>query len=263
MNNPLPYTTNPRFLAQMLREREISPTDYLILTWLRNTADIMGIATTSLSDIKDDLSLKVHENTINKILRSLREKNFIDFQNRQGKRGSFQIRMGYWLLPKRNYRELPTQALKNKDEYRNLEVQSSNKIIEVSPKSTTPIPNLDEMKSQLVKSFSVDKPATVFPTSYNDKDTAKEIETLTVSSNGRTLTSRFHPRSHEEEAVLRIALALGEPHINPLLTALKDYGLEAIEGAYKEVKRRKDSENPPQNPGGYLMGIIKKRASKA
>ncbi|MES2994660.1 MAG: hypothetical protein V4681_01340 [Patescibacteria group bacterium] len=222
----------------------------------------MGITTTSLGDIRDDLDLTISENTINKILRSLRDKSQIDFENRQGRRGSFPIWMGYWLLPKQNYREVPDCNPKTPALLETVEEKMLSEEEEVRPKLSAAIPNFDEMKSQIAKGYSISEPSTSFLSPYNDKDTERDTKTLSVSSNGRTFTGAFQPKSLEEAAVRRIALAVGDPHINPLLAVLNVHGLRVIEQAYEELQRRKNSGAPLDNPGGYLMGIIKKKTSK-
>lgn len=259
---PPPYVILPRFISDMLMERELSHTQYLILVWLRHTADMMGITTTSLSSIREDLDLKISDDAVRKALQHLRSKRLIHYANRQGKGGSFRIRISHCFVGKHNYREYPEPEATT-IEVSQPEMDTPTPIHTPSiPKLEQAIPNLEDERRKLAKAFSVPSSPSSIRSPYNDTDTERDIKTLASSTKGRTSTVNFHPRSEEQEAVRRIALAVGDPDINPLLWALKQYGLPVIEESWADLKRQKAAGTHIANQGAFLMAIIKSKGSK-
>src|SRR3989338_11270476 len=104
--NPKPYTTTPRYIPEDLRSGKMTRGEWRVYQWLRINADPYGKVSTSLILIRDDVFDGATENYINTILLSLKSKEYLYYQSRQGRRGSFDVHFGDWLLPDKKIKYL-------------------------------------------------------------------------------------------------------------------------------------------------------------
>lgn len=88
----------PRYLKDMVFDKEITTQEFQVLSWIRLLADPYGIATTSFDDLVNDLDLP-SKNRANAIILGLKKKGLLDYQDRAGKKGSFKIYLDFWSLP--------------------------------------------------------------------------------------------------------------------------------------------------------------------
>ena len=90
----------PRKITSDFREGKITHAEMDVYNWLRLNANPYGIATTSFSDLVQDLFRgKNSENNINKILLSLKRKRYIYYKKRTGGRGSFEVHFDDFITP--------------------------------------------------------------------------------------------------------------------------------------------------------------------
>ncbi len=140
----------PRKVAYDKRAGIISKNELFILMWLRLNGNPYGITTTSLRDINEDLfENKFTISYINKIILSLRSKRYLYYEDRTGRRGSFDVHFGDWILPDKNIRSL--------DKYFNNEVvrpvTHTTKPIkeEVGTENTPDIQSVEDIKADISK----------------------------------------------------------------------------------------------------------------
>lgn len=90
----------PRKIASNYRNGNLTLSEWMVYSWLRQNANPYGITTASLSGIAEDMfGNEKKKNNANKILLSLKNKRFIYYETRRGSRGSFDIHFGDFILP--------------------------------------------------------------------------------------------------------------------------------------------------------------------
>jgi hypothetical protein len=90
----------PRKDLADLREGKITPSEYILYTRLRHSANPYGITTVNTEGLVSDFhDQKWSVNNITKLLLALKRKRYIDYPNRAGRRGSFNIKFGEFFLP--------------------------------------------------------------------------------------------------------------------------------------------------------------------
>src|SRR3989344_4132066 len=103
-----PYNTIPHYIVSDYRNGKLNINQLRLLQWIRAIGTPYGIAITSLVDLNNDvfpdLDLKI--NTINSYLIKLRQRQYIFFEPRQGKMGTFEIHLNHWLTPNMDYKTL-------------------------------------------------------------------------------------------------------------------------------------------------------------
>lgn len=85
----------PRFWRRDYINGKISYDEYSILLWLAMSANYLnGITTTSYESIASELSGKYSKNQVNKIMRSLKRKQYIWYPEIRGSRRPFEVEIG-------------------------------------------------------------------------------------------------------------------------------------------------------------------------
>ncbi|MBI2278898.1 MAG: hypothetical protein HYU81_02450 [Candidatus Brennerbacteria bacterium] len=254
---PKPYTTTPRYIPEDVRSGKMSRPEWRVYQWLRINADPYGKVTTSYRSIRDDIYEDVSENYINTVLLSLKDKKYIYYPSRQGRRGSFDVYFGDWLLP--------DGKIKHLEGYFNQGIVKTPQEGEVETESEVPqtfgVANqrFEVAKSELIKRFSPDSAKDQPRGLYNDTNTYKDIEfTLSKKTFKRTLVADFEPQSTEESRCKEIATEVGEEYINPLLNVLRKHGIRIIDNAWGRYREDRQGGKRIDNPPAYLYGIIKK-----
>lgn len=98
--NLQPFIQFPRSLAADLRRGAITTFELWLYCWIRLNTDPYGKAVLSLPSIQADAFPRHSLNYLTKVLLSLKEKRFIYYEGRRGKRsGSFEIDVGEIRLP--------------------------------------------------------------------------------------------------------------------------------------------------------------------
>ena len=103
----------PRKIASDKRNGKITSSELFLLLWLRVNGNPYGIATISLKDIHEDIfNNKFTISYVNKLLLSLRSKRYLHYDDRTGRRGSFEVHFGDWILPNGNIRDIDSRFSK-------------------------------------------------------------------------------------------------------------------------------------------------------
>ena len=96
------YVIFPRYLINDLRSGKMNATEYIVLCYIRNQADPWASSYISLKNVNDDLfNGRNTINYCNQIVLALKKKRYIHFLDRRGKKGSFEVKLDYFLLPSR------------------------------------------------------------------------------------------------------------------------------------------------------------------
>ncbi len=253
---PKPYTTTPRSITDDVRSGKLTPSEWRVYQWLRNNADPYGKISTSLMSIKNDIFDNVNVNHINNLLLSLKKKRYLYYKERRGRRGSFNVYFGDWLLPDRKIAQIDKYFDK-------LEGSEDSVVVEAEQEHTQTITTMNqrflEQKQALIKGFSPNSPQRQNEGHYNDTYSEKENEsTLAKKDFKEILVSDFQPNNHEEEVCYRLAINVGERMMNPLLSVLRKHGLGVIERAAGIYNEDKSAGKKIEEPARYFFGIIKK-----
>ena len=266
--NKPPFNTVPHYIASDYRGGELSINQLRLLLWLRLIGTPYGIATTSLVDLKNDvfpdLDLKI--NTINSMLLKLRQKQHVFFEPRQGKAGTFDIKLNHWMKPKKKYQTLdkffpePRQWISTEGEVTVEDSYPQDNPPEASQKLEEQNQKLMEQKDQLIKKVSGDSDSRQIRSYHNEHDTENQLDThVTLEKTFKgTLTNDFEPRDGVQARCKEIAQDVRDEYINPLLSVLRKDGLRIIEKAWGILKEdRAAGKRIEKSEAAYLMAIIR------
>lgn len=263
------FVITPRRIVTDYRERKITLTEWKVYVWVRMNASIYGIATVSIPAIREDmlphLKGKSGDNFVNKVLLSLKRKKYIYFADRQGRRGSFGVHFGDWILPDKKIKTLDgffgrNEVRSESTEKAEEKAEVSNEIVDISQK-------LAEGKKQLIRQFSVNSAGQSVRSSHTDTDNQKDI--LIADSDKKTFkeiaVGNFSPTTYEEQRTLEIAQRVGEKNMTFLLSILKKHGFGVIEKAWGRYREDRDDMGRRgkriKNPPAYFNSIIQKLIS--
>ena len=212
-----------------------------MLVWLRMLASPYGIAVADLDSLANDcFSRGAGKNYANKILLSLKRKRYIYYEERSGRRGSFEVHLDWWPLPNKGKTGLPairriTDLFDGEGTVRGDGATDSLDTSGVHTEVGEQKQRSDDMKDAidaLDNVFSI-KPS--FRGSYTDKEKEKENEThrplasFNKNAKKRNLSvNTFRPQSDEEEELRAIAIELDETDMAFLLGTKLKYGLIVI-----------------------------------
>jgi hypothetical protein len=256
---PKPYNTIPRYITEDFLDKKLTRNELILYLWLRAIADIKGFTKASIGDIRDDMFPKVDVNYVQKLLLSLRRKKYLYFENHQGRRGSFRIEFGDWLLKDKVIKSIEHRFDKSK--VIGDASQEDHQEPVVDQELVVASQNLMEQKDQLIKRFSLNSDARQVRSYHNEHDNEHHIEnhdTLVKNSFKGTLVRDFNPKldSYEENECKRIALEVGEKYIEPIINVLRKDGFRRIEQAWGIFREHKAEGKRMDNPPAYFQGII-------
>jgi len=246
----------PRSLKEFYLDRYINFEQFFVLLWLWIKANpVTGKADTSYDALRKDFHEKFSKNYINKIMLALKEQKLIWYPNQRCRRSSFNVDIQNYPLSNGGYRDI--NKLFEQESGRNFGI-NQNSLLAEQPTEVSkcrqklesgvlPLnrPQIDVQKSELGRTYN------------NENEKEKEKNYRSVFNNGVDVDN-FFPKSNEEDRCWQIAKELGEQDMRFMLSALKKYGLMAIERTYIKIKER-----PPgsiQNKGAYFNELIKKIA---
>ena len=235
------FITIPKEYASDYRNRLITKPERGMLVWLRMLASPYGIALADLDSLANDcLSRGAGKNYANKVLLSLKWKRYIYYEERSGRRGSFEVHLDWWPLPNKGKTGLPaikriTGLLDGDSTVRSDDVADVLGTSEVHTEVDEQKQRSDDMKNAidaLDNVFSIKPP---FRGSYTDTEKEKENEThrplasFNKNSKKRNLSvGNFRPQSDEEDELRAIAIELDETDMAFLLGTKTKHGLVVI-----------------------------------
>lgn len=256
------YVVVPRQVAADYRNGLINRAELNAYLWMRINANPYGIAYMSLETVAEDvLGSSKKKNYANKTLLSLKSKKYIFYEQRSGRRGTFEVHFGDWILPSKN--EAGKPIIKNLEAYFNAASVRRKKLVLTNPRSEL----YAENALQFQRSAPEDMPTNTRDSSQeekskfrgadNDTDNENENETKRTFSSGKEVISlkEFVPKSYEEEMCLAFAVKLGEEDMRFMLGSLKKHGIQIVEAAFLKVQRaiKKGEAEDPRRLFNYLV----------
>ncbi len=247
MKNPEQKLNNYIVILREIRDMrlrgELSRAEFDVYVWTRLACNAYGIAQTSLEDVANDV-LSGSKNYANKILSELRRKKLICYADRQGRRGSFEIHHGDFLIL--------GGKIKTLDKYFGISIVRSKtqsdipNQSEVSAEVSTKIQKFDSSENEEKSRQSLSDISEFFRSNDNDRYKEKDKDKIEyrASSLKGIPVEEFEPKNNDESRCLEIAQALGENDMRFILSALRRCGLAKVEEAWGLVREGKNIKNP-------------------
>lgn len=222
------YVILHRKLAKEFRNKEISREEFYIYVWLKINANPYAISITSSSNLNDDLFYgKKTVNYINKLLLSLKKKQYIHYEDQSGRRGTFEVKLGDFLLP--------TKILTNlKNSEKNSEDLVSQSLILDSQKTEAVI----DIKNELVSRFSSDAQVRGSNNDTNNNKNNNKNCSKVVASKEVIRTDLFKPKDNDEFLCKKINMELGDSNMRYILSIKSRYGISTVEQSFNSYKER-------------------------
>lgn len=250
-----------RYVVEHLEQRKITYREYELYIWLRMHANMYGITSVDIPSILCNLTHFKSTDYVTKIIRSLRSKKYIYYQDRKGHRGSFQIKFDYW-IGKGGF-IYRFDSLNCGKYVRTTTVGEVVGDSEPRPEVSKEIPRSDiELQPENKADISTYRPDFLRGGNNNtnkEKDIDKDIET---SASKRVMVNNFVPSNGEERRCRDIALQLNEKYIEPILKQLRSGKMWQIEKAYDIYEENVRNGKHISNPAAYVFGVAKKIEEK-
>jgi len=243
------YVVVPRSVASDYRNGLINRAELSTYLWMRINGNPYGIAHMSLETIAEDvLGSSKKKNYVNKILLSLKSKRYIYYEHRSGRRGSFEVHFGEWILPGKS--EAGNPLIKNLDSYFANEAVRRKRFVLINQHSedyaedALQFQKSESKDSGLETNKSTEESNNTFRGSDNDTYNDTDNETKRTSAFGVRAISlkEFVPKSYDEELCLAFAKELGEEDMRFILGSLNKHGILVIEKAFKKVRKAMEND---------------------
>lgn len=167
------YTTLPRAIWSDWENGKLSTPERNLLYVLRAKGNPYGYCSADMAGLAmDAFNSPVDKSYINKLLLSLRSKKYVWYQDRQGRRGSFQVHLDLWLMKDGHLGTLDKYFIQSPN--RSLDVTVSQVQAEVSEEKddlSQKSKDLIESIRAIAKGKKMDKPVRGY-----DNDNNKEKE---------------------------------------------------------------------------------------
>lgn len=244
------YVVLPRYIKTDYFDGKISKPERNLLIWLRLSGDPYGIATVSMDNLANDsFNTSVDKSYINKLLLSLKSKRYVWYSDRTGRRGSFQVHMGDWILPTKQIKKL--DGFFDDTEIIGGRLSKGVEQAEVEPENKVESQRLSEQNNVANKSNNI-KSIKELLRGY-DNDTYKEKENDNNSLQSSSIKREdfsfngFKESTYEEMRCKEIAIAIGDKDVAFCYGIYMKNGLPVLEQAYKEFQESNGftKDNPP------------------
>lgn len=248
------------FPRQVLADRKsgkLTPNEYELYMFVRHGGNPYGVASVSLEGLFADFSHHKwkDKNYVNKLLLSLRSKRYLHYDDRTGRRGSFEVRFPEFFTPTGGTTRLPDDAKTSED--RRLVPDPITTGSEVRQSITPLSPRSDVKKDGEIRSVG-EIILAKGRGPYTDTNTDKE-NNRSLKSSFKNTPSSFKPTGHKEETCRSIALELGEASMDYLLGILHKHGFDVIEGAWGVYRQDVKDKGAIRNKPAYFNKIIAQR----
>lgn len=264
----IPFIPLPRYLIEHLEQGRISYREYEVYLWMRAHANLYGIASVNVPSIISNLTHLKSADYVTKIIRTLRNKKYIYYQDRKGHRGSFEVRFDYWLGKKGIIYTF--DSAQSGKYIRGSATGADATNSEVPPDLTSESPRLG-IDLEPGNKGDITKWRPPFVRGGNndiEKDKKKETNDLSNSINEATkqlkvTTFDFKPKTYEEQRCREIAMEIGDSYINFTLSILRDKqgGIDLLEEALSAFKEAKGAYSVKgttiKNSGALFNKIVK------
>jgi hypothetical protein len=242
------YIVCPRSIADDYRDGQLSKPERNLLSWLRLSGDPYGKAVVTLEGLScDTFNQCVTKNYINKTLLSLKSKRYIWYSDRTGRRGSFDVHMGDWILP--------DGSIKTLDKYFRPTRVTASANIETTDESEVN-DEVDDTSQRLQRDFNRKSKGQTIKSINSvlrgyDKDTYKEKdnELSRYSSEKKRdyRTDKFIPRTLEEQKCQELAKKVGDKTVCFNINIYNKYGYRVLEQSEEDfsIYNGEEKDNPP------------------
>lgn len=244
------YVVTPRYIASDYRNGKITIPERNLWLWLRVCGSPYGIATVSMETLaKESFNKPVDKNYINKILLSLKSKRYVWYSDRSGRRGSFEVHMGDWILPSKHIKTLDKYFEDDTVRGENLMKSYGNTEVEIEVADfsqnfevkNTIAPTSKSLESirALVRGYDNDKEKD----KNNDKDS---LASLSLKKEDYSF-NKFREETYEAMRCKQIALAVGDKDVAYCIGIYRKYGMDVLEKALEEftISDGMHKDNPP------------------
>lgn len=227
------FVIQPRKLNRDVLDGTISREEYHVCVWLRGSSNPYAVTVVTLQGINQDVfGGRYTTNYINRILLSLKSKKYLYYKPRQGRRGSFEIKMADFLLPTKKittYEGLSKEKLVRSGNSSKEDIVSEVPVdlFESNQKSN----DIKSIKKQILSSISIESS---FRSNNNDNHN-NNYKDNNRSKTKPILVDTFTPKTDEEDFCKQTAYQLGEQDMRFLLSMKDKYGVNTIEQAYEET----------------------------
>jgi len=258
-----PFYITPRQIGADLRSGALTPDEWKVYMYIRQFGNPYGIAAISLENIRNDLYKSRKRPSVsyfNRIVLSLKSKRYIYFKERRGRRGSFEVHLGDWVLPDKTIKTL--DAFFGHDQVRGEGTGEVRTRSEVSQNLNPASQRSKERTEPIFEASIFDWPRGLVRGAKNDNDTDKENEKyvnrnkMSLKEEQLTPVVTFIPNNSNEQRCQSIANELGEKNMNPILAILRNHGMRIIEDAWG-ISREDVKTKKIKNKGAYFQGIVK------
>jgi len=252
------YVILPRYIATDYRGGKLSIPERNLFLWLRVNGSPYGIAIVDMTTYANEtFNSPVDKSYINKLLLSLKSKRYIWYMERAGRRGSFDVHMGDWILPSKHLKtldkhfgDIPVIGDRASEEASKTEVSIENSFLSQS---------LGMQKTVALSSESFKNVGKLIRGYDNDNNKEKEnekdsLQSLSLKKRDFSLGG-FRESSYEELKCKEIASAIADADVSFCYGIYKKYGLTILERALTEFQKS-DGLNK-DNPPAFFNSIVK------
>lgn len=250
LKNFIPY---PRSILHDLHEHKLKPSEYDLLMRVRHMANPYAYAAISLEGLEADLKHRGwSKNHINKLLLQLKSKRYLHYDDRAGRRGSFNIHFPDFVLPNGKMTELRDIASHQRGNADPINSPAHSEVNQSLLPRSQSLPDIKASSEALVRKMTVSAPRA----SYNDTDKENENKRQSYPLKRKILVAEFVPTTYQENECRAIAIEIREQGMEFLLGTLHKEGWSVIEQARREYERADKSKI--KNRAAYFNGIVQK-----
>ena len=243
-----------RSFQEFYLDKHISFEEFEVIVWLWFKANPKtGRIGASYEGLSKDFQERYSKNKMNKIMLELKRQKLIWYPRQQGRRSSFNVDIQSYPLSNKTYRDI--SGLFKKESGRSSDA-SQDALLAEAPAEVKPSWQKSESWVFPLNKPRIDSQEKELDRSYNNENEKEKKKNYRSVSNNRVAVDNFIPKNNEEYRCWQIAQELGEQDMRFMLSALKKYGLSAIERTYIEIKER--PEGSIKNKGAYFNELIKR-----
>lgn len=257
----------PRSIRDAYAEDKLNLNEYTVLTWIwLNTNPVRGCFLTSPRSLMQDFPNRFSYETMRAVLSHLRRSQWVYYDNRMGKKGSFNI------YPVKFQRT--NKFIQGWDYLQGIgELKST---IQPEPQPEPEVNHISGNQNHISENqnSNINSRPPIIPEnpkitiSYNDNDNEKLIENIVDTTlpfkerRGATKPTMpkpvktFIPKTQNEDICHRAAEWIGEEDMRPILKLLSQYQVFYIEKAWGLIKE--DRTGKIQNKRAYFTTLVRK-----
>jgi len=257
----------PRSIKDAYAEDKINFNEYVVIIWIwQNTNPVKGCFLTCPQSLMQDFPDRFSYETMRQILSNLRRSQWIYYEDRKGKKGSFNI---YPVNFQRTNKFIQTwDYLQGVAELESVIQPKHQSEPEVNHVSECPNHISEDQNSKANKQLFINPEMPKITIPYNDNDDEKDIENIgdtSLAFKERTATPKsttpipvdtYVPKTKDELICQDTARWLGERDMRPILKLLNQYKIFYIEKAWGIM--RVDCKKEIGNKGAYFTTLVRK-----